>query len=340
MVYRYVPILRFKQGERKALEKLSPKTKLGVMPLMVLAPAQYVGKKATKSEAAIPSPQHFVRQMSLAWGGFSYYLDASTLPATAVGHPLTDIAAEARAVGHLLIPCTNLGVSQQYQAAVASTAAVDGRGAALRIDLSELAQSASWVPNWKLPTNLTDLIIDLEEVNLAVDLGTALDPAFSSLVSVWRSVTLVGTNIPSNFQGAQAGLILRNRAELDLWKRLNTINLKYRLDFGDYATVGSAPPPQGIKWGYPITVKYTLGASFLICRGVRTTGANCLDMDVQLHGHAQKIVAYVGRAPLAHCWADGEIDAIANATKSPGGLTQWVGYSINRHIENTRTVIP
>ena len=131
-----------------------------------------------------------------------------------------------------------------------------------------------------------------------------------------------------------------SRAELVLWKRLNTIGLKYRLDFGDYGTVSLTPPPQGIKWGYPITVKYTLGAYFLICRGVRTTGANSLDMDVQLRDHAQKIVAYAGRAPLAHCWADAEIDAIASTTKNPGGLAQWVGYSTNRHIENTRTVIP
>ena len=342
MVFRYVPILRFKAGERKALEKLSAAGKVDVLPLMVLAPDQYVAKKATSVAAAVPSPAYFVQQMGYAWSGAPYLLDATALPAGPSGHPLAAIALAARAAGHMLIPATTLGASSAYQAAALAAATTDGRGIALRIDLSELAQSTHWAPSWTFPMSETDLVIDLGEVGAATALGTALDPAFLGLSGAghWRSVTVAGTNMPSNFQGVAAGLFPLPRAELALWQRLNTISLPYRLDFGDYGTVSLAPAPPGIAWGYPITVKYTLGNSYLICRGVRTTGAGGVDMDAQLVGHAQGIVGYGARGPLAHCWADGLIDSIAAATASPGGLPQWVGYSINRHIENTRAAIP
>ncbi len=273
MVYRYVPVLRFKAGERRALEKLSVTARRDVVPLMVLAPEQFVGKKATKGAAAIPSPAYFVQQMTYAWGGSPYYLDATAIPNVAAGHPLIAIAAHARAAGHALIPAITLGATAPYQAAALNAAQVDGRGVALRIDLSELARSAQWVPGWSVPLDQTDLIIDLGEVSAAASLGAALDPAFQSLygASHWRSVTLVGTNMPSNFQGFAAGLYPLSRAELSLWQRLITIGLPYRLDFGDYGTVSLAPAPPGIAWGFPITVKYTLGATYLICRGVRTT---------------------------------------------------------------------
>jgi len=342
MVYRYVPILRFKAGERAALEKLSPAGRVDVVPLMLLAPDQFVGKKATKAAPAIPSPAFFTQQMSYAWGGLPYYLDAAALPVTPTGHPLAVIAAHARAANQAMIPATTLGASAPYQAAVANAAATDGRGVALRIDLSELAQSATWVSGWGFPLNQTDLIVDLGEVSAVVALGPALDPSFLGLAGAgnWRSVTMAGSNMPANFQGVAAGLFPLPRAELALWQRLTTISLPYRLDFGDYGTVSLAPAPSGIAWGFPITVKYTLGASYLICRGVRTTGAGGVDMHVQLLGHAQGITGWTGRGALGHCWADGVIDAIAATATTPGGLPQWVGYSVNRHIENTRAVIP
>lgn len=340
MVYRYVPVLRFKAGERTALEKLSAGGKVGVTPLMVLAPDQYVGKKATKTAGAIPSPAYFTQQMTYAWGTAPYFLDATALQATPSGHPLTAIASAARAAGQAMIPATTLGASSAYQAAATAAATADGRGMALRIDLSELAQSTSWAPGWIFSQSQTDLIIDVGEVSAAVALGTALDPAFHGLVGSWRTVTLVGTNMPSNFQGFAAGLFPLPRAELALWRRLIGASLPYQLDFGDYGTVSLAPAPQGIAWGFPITVKYTLGSDYLICRGVRTTGAGAVDMDIQLRGHAQGIVAHPGRGPIAQCWADGVIDNIATSATTPGGLPQWVGYSVNRHIENTRAVIP
>jgi hypothetical protein len=193
MVYRYVPILRFKAGERTALQNLTPAARVDVVPLMLLAPEQFVGKKATAKSPAVPSPALFVAQMGLAWNGAPYFLDATALPTTGGGHPLGAIAARARAAGQAMIPATTLTASPAYQAAVGSAVGVDGRGVALRIDLSDLASCAIWVPGWTYPLSETDLIVDLgATIGVAHAMGGALDPAFSGLTdaSAWRSVTV------------------------------------------------------------------------------------------------------------------------------------------------------
>jgi hypothetical protein len=136
-----------------------------------------------------------------------------------------------------------------------------------------------------------------------------------------------------------AGLHTIPREEVQLWSDIANAGLPYRIDFGDYATPPIAEPPPAIAWGYPINVRYTLAKDFLICRGVKTTGFGGVDMDTQLIGHAQSIVAYTQRGPI-NCWADNYIDQIAAKTIGPGNLETWVQIGINRHIELVRSLLP
>lgn len=342
MVYRYVPILRWKQGEREAVRQLSGLGRTDVTPLFILAPDQFVGKKATSKAPALPSPALFAQQAQTAWGTQPFMLDAMALATTATGHPLIAIGAAARALGLALIPSTSLFAPAMYQAAVGALVAADGRGVALRIDLQELANSAAWIAAWPYAPADTDLVIDLgATVGVAHSLGAALDPTFHGLVSGpnWRSVTIAGSSMPANFTGVAAGLSTIPRTEAALWNRLAAVSLPYRLDFGDYATVSTVPAPSGIAWGFPINVKYTLANDFLICRGVRTKGLGAVNMDTQLTGHAVSVAGYGARHSLPHSWADTRIDQIA-AGAAPGGLPGWVSLSVNRHIERTRASLP
>lgn len=75
-------------------------------------------------------------------------------------------------------------------------------------------------------------------------------------------------------------------------------------------------------------------------QGVGTTGYYGVDMDQQLLGHAQNIVNFANRGPLAHCWGDAEVDAIAAGSKPPSNLERWVQIGVNRHIELIRANLP
>ena len=342
-MYRYVPILRLKAGEKLALKKLSPAARVDVTPLLTVAPEQFVGKKATAKKPAIPSPVLLTAEIQASWGAAPFFLDATQLPSASGAHPLAAIAQCARTLGMPLIPSTGLAVTTSYQNAVASIAATDRRGVALRVDLQEASSASLWVSSWPYPLGETDLVVDLAgSVGVAQSLGAALTPAFSGLHqgSAWRSVTIADSSMPDNFTGLAQGLYTVPRAEWAIWSNLVGAGLPYRLDFGDYATVATVPAPSGIKWGFPISAKYTLASEFLICRGVRTVGPSAQDMDVQLLAHARNISGYPTRSPLGQCWADGEIDKIAAGASKPSGLTHWVALGANRHLERTRATLP
>lgn len=342
---RYVPILRWKRGERVALQNVSAAMRQGVVPQFLVPASHYLGKEANASRAAVTPADKLAEELEDVWGVAPFYLDASALPDNPNGHhPLVDIAASARALGLRLIPSTPVNTATPaYLNAVNVVAAVDHRGAALQVDLAGMASAATWIGNWQISINQTDLIADFgDAVRTVYALGTTIVNAFQSLhaASSWRTVTVAGTSMPENFGGFAAGLHTIPRTEILLWRQLAAAHLPFSVDYGDYTTVPTNTPPPGIKWGYPINVRYTLDTDFLICRGVGTTGLGGVDMDQQLVGHARSIVAYPNRNPLVNCWADERINQIAASGAGQSNLEGWVQIGVNRHIEYTRSRLP
>lgn len=342
MVYRYVPILRWKQGERDALAHTPLSASQDVAPLIVVGD-ELKTKKKTKAKAAIAGPDFFSQEIHGAWGSRPFYLDASNIPPSSAGHhTLVAMANSCRAIGALLIPATELTAPPPYQLAVQTVIQKDQRGCALRISPQELGAAAVWVPSWPIPLSQTDLIIDFKDsVGMAAGLGGSLTHAFQNLHSAlnWRSVTFAGTSMPENFGGYANGLHTARRHEWQIWNQLAQARLPYQINYGDYATVPIVPPPDGIRYGFPINVRYTLPTDFLICKGVVTRGPTGVDQSVQLVAHAKSIAAYPSRHPI-QCWPDKTIDRIATGHERPGALVKWVTIGVSRHIALVRTLLP
>ncbi|MCJ2011798.1 beta family protein [Methylobacterium sp. J-076] len=340
--FDYIPILRWKEGEKNAIRSLLPADKANMTPMFLLEPEQYKVRKATKKTAAVPSADHFVAQVAAFWGKDAFYLDASGIAAPAgTQHPVIAIAAAARAHGLKLIPATPLGAPAAYTAAVAAIVQQDQEGVALRIDLQEFTSAATWAPTWPFPLAETDLIADFgDDIGSVTKLGNIVQTVFQQLHAGkdWRTVTIAGTSMPANFAGMQQGVYTIPMETLALWQMLHPV-VPYRLDYGDYATPPLGVIPPGIVWGYPINVRYTLVGQYLICKGVKTRGSGAVDAAVQLTGHAQTIVQQANRNRLTGCWADDEIDAIA-AGASPQGLLHWVKIGVNQHLTLLRRTLP
>ena len=343
---RYIPILRWKRGERTALQALSPQGRANIVPVLVIAPEQYSETAETRTKAAMTAAESLVQEVLTAWGTQPFFLDASSLGTTAAsGNPaIRAIANRARAAGCHLIPATPLGASTGYLNEVARIAARDGHGIGLRVDLQEFTTANGWAPTWPRPLNETDLIADFADgIGHVAALGTILARAFNGLhrATDWRSVTIAGTSMPPTFTGYPQGAQTITRVEWGLWHSLAPSISAYDLDFGDYATINpNAPPPPPGGVGFPINAKYTLEREFLICRGVRPSGPAGRPQAAQFVGHAQTIRGYSGQQPFAHCWADSTIDRIAAQTENPGNPEKWVKIAINRHIEITRDRLP
>lgn len=337
MAYRYIPILRWKRGERGALERLSDAARQRTSPLFVVAADQY--KERGNASAA----QHIAGEIQKIAGSIPFFLDASALPDDAKSHPIDDIAAQARAAKLALIPAATMSCSPAYLRSIGKIAHADNRGVLLRTDLNGMTSASSWIGSWPMPVGQTDLLVDVaDNVGKVLSLGAVVSDAFAGLHkgANWRSVTIAGTSMPENFSGYTSGAHVIPRAELSLWKQLHSYKLPYRLDYGDYATVPISVPPPGIKWGYPINVRYTLDNSFLICRGVSTTGIGGIEMEPQLINHAKMIKAHPDRSALSGCWADTTIDAVASGAEKPSNLERWVTIGVNRHIELVSVMLP
>jgi hypothetical protein len=341
---RYIPILRWKQGERRGLAQLQTVARHDVVPLIQVGPDQYRVTRAQQN-AGRTAAQELANSLLTDWGANPFYLDASALAPSPgqTNHPLLDIAAAARANGLQMIPATSLSANQLYATAVRTVTTADSRGAALRIDLQELTTASTWSATWGHALSNIDLIADFRgTIATVLSLGAAAIAAFQNLHNGprWRSVAVAGTSMPLDFSGYSAGVHLIPRSEWMLWQALSTAGLPYEIGYGDYATVSLAAAPPAIAWGYPINVKYTLQNEFLICRGVKTTGRGSVDMAPQLIGHAQTIRGYPTRARISACWADDMVDDIAVGAQGPGNLETWVRIGVNRHIERVRTDLP
>jgi len=351
MINTYVPILRWKQGERIALNNLSATGRIDVTPHLVISQAQYGDTKLPKAEPKNPpkkppvtAADYLAKQLLDAWGPTKFYLDAADLPGTPANHHLDNIGASANAAGLHLVPSVKRSSPPAYHAAIQRRIAADNRGTALRISLGDLTSMNTWFGSWYCPPADTDLIIDV--ANSAANVLALGVPAFQAFANLyqaqaWRSVTVAGGNIPAMLTGYNVGPTLLPRAELDLWNALNAHGLGYNLDFGDYATIGPDASTDDIPGPVPINAKYTPNNThFLVLHGVKTKGPGSVARDVQYRSYAAQIIQFAGRIPLATCWGDGQINAITNPGNSPGSPATWVSYSVNRHIELTRSQLP
>ncbi|RUX03790.1 MAG: hypothetical protein EOS71_27180 [Mesorhizobium sp.] len=355
MQTKYVPILRWKQGERVALSNLSNAGRIDVTPHLVLLQGQYGDTKVPKQPKAPPkNPPKippatasgvFAKQVAEAWGPTKLYLDAADLPGTATAHHLDNILASANAAGlHIVPSIKTTNAPPSYQAAVARAVHAHKQGAALRISLSDLTTMPTWIGSWFCPIQETDLIIDLANgVANVLALGAPASQAFANLhqATSWRSVTVAGGNIPAMLSGYTIGQTPLPRAELNLWTALTSAGVGYDLDFGDYATIGPDASTEEIPGPVPINAKYTLHSMFAVFHGVKTKGPGSMDRGLQYRNYAGQIAAMPNRGALAHCWGDAMIDLVnSGPPASPGSPTSWVSFSINRHIELTRSQLP
>lgn len=129
---RYVPILKAKEGEYKALADLRPDVKVAISPILEVPPIpwDYASDAPAKGLDAHIAP--VIPKVAAAWGaGQVAYLDAGLVAdeRTAVGaHPVQALFGEARAAGLSLVPVSRIDGSADDLAAVAGVVVADGRG--------------------------------------------------------------------------------------------------------------------------------------------------------------------------------------------------------------------
>ena len=123
----YVPILRWKQAERFALQYLREEDRKRITPLIEITPKIFDPPKTGKKEGKRPDPGQVLedqaKKLLESWGIAPFFLDLGLIdslvaPINGVRHPLVHIADTARSCCLSMVPVTGLARRDEYQTAV------------------------------------------------------------------------------------------------------------------------------------------------------------------------------------------------------------------------------
>ncbi len=333
----YVPVLKAKRAEKKALGLLSPALKPTITPLV-----EIVERKTAKSLSAHLDTA-FKGLADSAEGYSRCFLDAREIhsdgPSAAAN--VFDMAAKA---GMVFTPVTGISRSSDVVAALRH----GNSGVALRLTRTEFEDGGlaagirRFIDVHGLRVERTDLIVDLGAVDSLIVEGVAeLTKSFLAEVpdhQRWRTFTISASAFPRSMGGVDRNSNdLVERAEWIAWRH-KLFSRRHALErlpaFSDCAI----QHPQGVEGFDPRTmqvsasVRYTVPDSWLLIKGESTRrtlpSVQFPALATQLvYGHLKAHFAGVG-----HCNGCRSVKASADGADGLGSLEAWRRLGTVHHI--------
>ena len=341
----YVPILKWKRGEQKALEYVSNASKSNITPLIEIVPVPY---DFVNEQPAKTIDQHLSstgEQIANAWGLERpvfidlYWVDPNERMNNG-DHPLTHVINDAHAHNMNLIPVTGYNRDNAYQQAVKDAHIQDGNGICIRLEDDDFLDIATIINDLQNSLEITpesiDLIIDLKEIshstlNANVIMITSVINSIPN-INRYRTLTLCSSAFPATLSGITSGSIGSiARIEWDLWTLLHLRRALGRIPtFGDYAIANllySEINPRIMQMS--ANIRYTTTNEWLIFRG----------RSIKVHGWGQvrnlahQITSHLNYSGATFSWGDQYIADCAANNGGTGNAETWRRVGTNHHIE-------
>ena len=319
---KYVPILKWKQGEQGALKELEDNIKDNIIPLIEITPN-------VKENKFLPSLS--------AWLNRPFYFDV--LPECYAQDEEFYFKLLAQTNSEFVIPVLSLNEDDIDTITKAET--YSNNGFALRIttlDADDIENKLDELLNIFSPNNI-DLILDLKTIDNSNPLEKSL--VLKSLLSdipklnEFRNIILSTSAFPASVSQAEKGELSQfDRADWYFWKKYSpSLNNKYNINlvFSDY-TVNIPENIEFIIGMSPVfKIRYTTNDHFIILKG-ETIKKGGLEKE-KISYLCQKLI----NSPLFEgedfSWGD---KFIFNGTQqnldSYGNLATWVKVATNHHI--------
>ncbi|ACL67086.1 conserved hypothetical protein [Anaeromyxobacter dehalogenans 2CP-1] len=335
----YVPVLKWKRGEARALKDLDPAVKAACTPLVEVVPVPTDPETGAAKKTLSKHLDDAIAEMKSSWGtAHPVFVDIRLLPPNqATGATLTGLFDRLRAAAILAIPVISTGATQDILQAAAGIHKKDRRGVCLREGLDAVMAPAFPVAVSKalLATGVTqktaDVVIDMQDVSAnKTTVNAALAASAIGKVpnlKAWRTFTIVATAFPLNLSGIAPGVHTLPRAEWALWKALGS--LPRRPTYGDYAVAHwdlQELDPRVIL--ISASIRYTSDDEWVIFRG-RNVKNYGFGQFTALSKLVVKHPAYCGSAFSA---GDDYIAACASGTVGSGNHETWRRVATNHHI--------
>lgn len=341
----YVPILKWKQGEQKALQSLQINYKTRFTPLIEIVSIPYNHSKGVPAKTIDEHLKNIGKQLKDSWGISrpifidSYWLD-NTERMSDGRHPLRFILDEARQSGISSIPVTGSKKDSLYNSEVRYAIQKDKIGVCIRLQDEDFLDISNQIKlllnNLSVSPPSVDLVIDFRYI-APDDVNKSLLSLLSIINSIpyindWRNLILCCSSFPVNLsQFPKDAISSIIRFEWLLWKKIKQDKSIARLPiFGDY----TAANPEIIEidprfMDRSAAIRYTVENNWLICKGrsVKRFGS------AQTYMLSDMLIRHNEYCGKNFCWGDNFIYECAMRTaKGPGSATTWRTVGTNHHI--------
>jgi hypothetical protein len=344
--FHYVPLLKAKAGEMRALQDLREENRDGITPLLDVVPIPWDFVEDRPAKAVDQHLATLASQTERSWGTErTFFVDLATIedePLIDGRAPLRHVMDAYRAIGAQAIPVTGPGRSAAYQAAVTKAAQTDHRGVCVRVPLEELGKPqrlrdtlVALLADLGVTAAEADLILDFEairpsQVSLVVSQATLLFDALSQ--AAWRSLTFAAGAFPESLERVGADTIdLIARSDWAAWQSLvlgDEADLQRFPAFGDYGIAGvefSEIDPRIMQMS--ANVRYTAEDAWVILKGRSVKKG--FDQFHRLSAALVRRTDFCGEAFSA---GDQYIARCARREVGPGNATTWRQVGTNHHL--------
>jgi len=344
----YVPIVRWKRGEQKALELVDTKLIEKMTPLIEIPPISWDFENEVPKKTIDDHVRNIGDQISKVWGtNGPVFLDAYQVcieddEVMENGkHPLEFIIDEIQNEGIIAIPVTGSKRGFNYQNAVKSIIQKYNDGYCLRLeddDFEDIDNVVDWTTKFfaEEPENI-DLVVDYKYINPKYEsrMARLVAGSISAIpqLTKWRTLTFSGTAFPENLSEIQTG----NdgsipRTEWIIYKKLLNSSLERYPAFGDY--IISNPEYTEIDprmMQMAANIRYSTDNEFLIFRGysIRSKRYNGWGQALDL---AKRVVAHSKFSGKHFSYGDEYIYNCSIGNESTGNAETWRRVGTNHHL--------
>lgn len=267
----YVPVMRMKPAELRALKALEATLRLVTTPLLECPPRVLRG-----CDARIKIERRAARLVEylVGWTRQRLFLDFSMLSPQMGSPALTAVAREMTMAGirPVLVVSLKSGEQSPYTRAVRDAQDRFGATICLRISPEELKLSGSEdlirrrLEHFGSTPASVDLVVDRG----GVDGGSFRYEEFAGLIPAqdsWRTITCLAGSFPEDLSRLSRGQIHRlPRVEWRQWRSLHSWPGR-RPAFGDYAIQHVVPKEPVAVPNYSASIRYTVENEFVVLRG-------------------------------------------------------------------------
>lgn len=351
----YVPAIKWKRGERIALEKLNEQQLEKITPLIEVQPIPYNHQENTFKKSIDEHIENIGKELLTFWSKNLHqpvFIDAHTLfddsridPDITLENgqtPLEFIIDDIESSNIKAIPVTSLQRYTSYHDAIEICLQRYERGLALRLEESDfenfdefLASLYDFLEIYDTTPENIDLIIDFKEIDpsqgsVYLDKICLLITKFPHLIK-WRTFTILSTSMTPNLSYLKTGENSEiPRIEWEIYTNLLKRGLSRFPTYGDYNI--SSPEwfdfdPRRMNIG--ANIKYTTDDKFLIFRG----------RGVRRHGFSQfrklctDAINHPNYCGQNFSFGDEYIyNCATDSACSTGNSETWVRVCVNHHL--------